>query len=189
MADYARWGYAVAEAAGYGGKVFLEAYEQNIVIQHDEAIEASPVAQAIVELMRQRPQWSGAPAELYIELRELIDKLQLEKSREWPKNAASLGKKLASISPNLSAKGIELQRARGRERSITITNTAVAPDAAVAARISKSAYMAKQIDNVRKVFGPVEVIGNAGASNSDDGTTATTAELQVQQEAGHGDIP
>ena len=54
LADFATWGYAVAEAAGWGGARFLVAYERNINRQHEEAVSASSLARAIQEFMAER---------------------------------------------------------------------------------------------------------------------------------------
>ncbi len=38
MADWARWGFAIAEAAGFGGARFLDAYRANLALQNEEAL-------------------------------------------------------------------------------------------------------------------------------------------------------
>lgn len=62
MADFARWGCAVARALGYSEKDFLRAYMGNIEEQNAEALLASPIAQAVLYFMRGREQWSGTPS-------------------------------------------------------------------------------------------------------------------------------
>ncbi len=128
MADFARWGYAIAEASGYGGESFIQAYFRNIETQHDEAIDANPVAQTIMEFMRECTTWQGTPAELYSLLTPIAFRLQISQSRGWPKDAARLGRALTSIAPNLVAKGIELERSRGKDRLITINKSTVVAD-------------------------------------------------------------
>jgi hypothetical protein len=128
MADFARWGYAIAEASEYGGESFIKAYSRNIAVQHDEAIEANPVAQAIMEFMRDCDTWEGTPAELYSLLVPITFRLQISQNRGWPKDAARLGRALTSIAPNLVAKGIELERTRGKDRLISINKFGVDTD-------------------------------------------------------------
>ena len=120
MADFAHWGYAIAEVAGYGGAKFLKAYSDNIKQQHDHAIAASPLAQTIVEFMRERTKWSGEPAELYGLLHDIAVKLQLDRNSLWPRDAANMGKALNQLIPNLVGKGIEVERRRGDQRIITL---------------------------------------------------------------------
>jgi hypothetical protein len=137
MADFARWGYAIAEATGYSGEDFIEAYSRNIEVQHDEAIEANPVAQTIVEFMIERDAWRGTAAELHSLLSIVAFKLQIFQSRGWPRDAARLGRALTTIAPNLLAKGIELERSRSKDRLITISKTTVVAGEINNARSSK----------------------------------------------------
>lgn len=129
MADFARWGYAIAEAAGYGGEEFIEAYSRNIAVQHDEAIEANPVAQAIIEFMSEYDIWEGTPAKLYEMLVPIAFRLQVSQSRGWPKDAARLGRALTTIAPNLHAKGILLDRSRSKNRLVSISKSTLLTDA------------------------------------------------------------
>lgn len=128
MADFARWGYAIAEASGFSGEAFIKAYSCNIAIQHDEAIEANPVAQTIMQFMYDRDAWNGTPAELYNLLTPIAFKLQISQSWGWPKDAARFGRALTYITPNLLAKGIELERSRAKDRLITINKSTVITD-------------------------------------------------------------
>lgn len=134
MADFAHWGYAIAEAAGYSGQDFIEAYSRNIEIQHDEAIEANPIAQVIIEFMSDRDKWEGTPAGLYNLLVPVAWRLEISQSRGWPKDAARLGRALTIIAPNLLAKDIELERSRSKNRLITICKIAVDTDKSNASR-------------------------------------------------------
>lgn len=47
MADFTRWGYAVAEACGIGGEKFLEAYLNNQRKANQEAVDSSPIVTAL----------------------------------------------------------------------------------------------------------------------------------------------
>lgn len=129
MADFARWGYAIAEAAGFSGEEFIKSYYANIVTQHDEAIEANPVAQTIIEFIKDLPTWTGTPSELYSLLTPIAFRLGVSQSRGWPKDAPRLGRALEILTPNLAAKGIGLERSRAQQRLITISNSAVVTDA------------------------------------------------------------
>lgn len=72
MADFPRWGYAIAEAAGWGGARFLAAYERNINRQHEEAVSASLLSQAILEFMAGWNEWKGTASELKIQLDPIV---------------------------------------------------------------------------------------------------------------------
>jgi len=126
MADFTRWGYAIAQACGYDGADFVKAYPRNVEIQHDAAIDANPVAQTIAEFSKDQEQWSGTPAEFVAQLNDLAFHLKVGTSSGWPKDAARLGRILNPISPNLQAKGIKIDRpARSKDRLITITKFTV----------------------------------------------------------------
>ncbi len=128
MADFARWGYVIAESSGFSGEAFIKAYSNNIAVQHDEAIEANPVAQTIMEFMRDCNEWEGTPAQLYSLLTPIAYRLQIGQSRGWPKDAARLGRALTPIAPNLNAKGVDLERSRSKDRLITISKSTVISD-------------------------------------------------------------
>jgi hypothetical protein len=128
MADFTRWGCAIAEAAGFNGKAFIRAYEANIAIQHDEAIEANPVSKTIMELMKDRKYWQGTPAQLYTALNKIAFDLEISQSRGWVKDAARLGRTLTTITPNLNAKGIDIESSRSQTRLVTIRNFTVVTD-------------------------------------------------------------
>jgi hypothetical protein len=153
MSDFLHWGYAIAEAAGYSGEAFTQAYYANIVTQHDEAIEANPVAQAIMEFIKDQEAWTGTPSELHSLLTPIAFRLGISQSRGWPKDAPRLGRVLEILTPNLAAKGIALERSRAQQRLITITNTTVVTD--------------------------VTVVTPVKNNSGDDGTTATTAEQEL----------
>ena len=102
MADFALWGYAIAEAAGIGGDVFLQAYRSNMNIVNEEVIANDQVASSVVKFMEKREEgWSGYATELLEELGNLEPKFVL------PKMPNMLSKKLKEIASNLSATGIE----------------------------------------------------------------------------------
>ena len=64
MADFARWGCAIALALGYSEHDFLTAYEYDEKKRNDESLRGSPVASMVIELMEEQPEWEGTPSEL-----------------------------------------------------------------------------------------------------------------------------
>lgn len=122
MADFTRWGCAIAQALGYTQEAFLAAYNQNISNQNDEAIEASPVGISIIAFMDDRTIWEGTASELLTALDKLTNNLKIDtRSRNWPKSASTLSRKLQLIHANLGEKGINVIRHdTSRPRKITI---------------------------------------------------------------------
>ena len=60
MADFTRWGYAIAEACGIGGEKFLKAYLNNQYKANDEAVSSNPIATAIIRLMEKTQHFEGS---------------------------------------------------------------------------------------------------------------------------------
>ena len=126
MADFALWGCAVAEALGYSQEDFLSAYEGNTETRNEEALQASPVAAMVMELMDGQPEWEGTPSELLAELEALANDHHVNtKSSVWPKAAHALSRRLNEVRPNLAAVGISVStRREGRRRVVTIQKAA-----------------------------------------------------------------
>ncbi|SDQ06788.1 hypothetical protein [Virgibacillus salinus] len=122
MADFSRWGYAIAEAMGYGGERFLEAYRNNQNKSNEEAISSHPVAATIVAMMREANSWTGTVAQLLTRLdyeagRERID----TNVKSWPKAAHILSRRLKEVKSNLQEVGITFEiRHGGDAKKVTI---------------------------------------------------------------------
>jgi hypothetical protein len=122
MADFALWGCAVARALGHSEDEFMTAFEGNAKARNEEALQASPVAAMVMELMDERSEWEGTPTELLAELETLAGEHRLStKSSIWPKAAHVLSRRLNEVIPNLVAAGIGVvSRRDGRHRTVTI---------------------------------------------------------------------
>ncbi len=121
MADFTRWGVAVAQALGFEEEEFLSAYRQAIAAQHNEAITASLVAQAVVSLMENCEQWQGKPSELLATLGEAAERLRIDtRSRGWPKDPNWVWRRLREVQTNLEAIGFRIERSERADRLIVI---------------------------------------------------------------------
>jgi hypothetical protein len=120
LADFAEWGYAIAEALGIGGGRFLEAYMRNVGRQGEEAVRGSPVAEAVLELMRDMDLWEGTPSQLLAELEESVaQKLRINtKARSWPRAPNVLTRRLRELSGHLEGFGIHVELQRERDRRL-----------------------------------------------------------------------
>jgi hypothetical protein len=124
MADFTYWGCAITKAMGLDPNDFAAAYSSNIRQQHEQAIEANPLAQIIVELMRDTYKWNDTPAALHRSVQHIAATLQLDRSKDLPKDAASLSKALKLLTVNLAAEGLDVYwPKRGNQRLITIIKT------------------------------------------------------------------
>jgi hypothetical protein len=110
MADFARWGEAISQAADFGRRRFLVAYDQEATVRNDAAIEASPVAEAVRALARQKGEtWKGTAGDLLAELVRVSGELQIDvRAREWPKQPNVLSRRLNEVTPNLRRAGIRI---------------------------------------------------------------------------------
>lgn len=54
LADFAKWGYAIAEALGKSGDQFLEDFSNNVKHQNESVVEKNVLCQAIIGLMEDR---------------------------------------------------------------------------------------------------------------------------------------
>jgi len=114
MADFSRWGCAISEAAGYTQQDFLDAYNANIDRQNDEAIDASPVAKAVIRLLEESDDgfWQGSPETLFTTLNSRADTINSRGNKYWPRSPEIVTKRLKDIQVNLQAIGIRLEVGR-----------------------------------------------------------------------------
>lgn len=110
MADFCRWGYAIAEALGLSGEVFLKEYKENQKIQNDEAINADLVSSLLVEFLSRNITWSGRISSLYQELINEAEKQGISKNnKNLPQAPNHLSRRLNSMRSNLEDAGISFE--------------------------------------------------------------------------------
>ncbi|WP_110112524.1 hypothetical protein [Bacillus sp. CGMCC 1.16541] len=122
MADFTRWGYAIAEVIGFGGERFLQAYRRNRNQSNEEAISSHPVAAAVVALIRENHSWSGSVASLLNELERVAFQEKINTNlKSFPKAAHILSRRLKEVKSNLEDVGITFDiRHAGDSKKISI---------------------------------------------------------------------
>lgn len=125
MADWEEYAEIISRCIGESDNEFQRVYQDNIGIQIDEAIAASPLSMAVVELMkdeidsktgeiiRPRIEWEGTATQLSQELNNIateILKINIDKIKSWPKSPNYLSRRLNEIKTNLREKGIEIEK-------------------------------------------------------------------------------
>jgi hypothetical protein len=140
MADFCRWGCAIAEALGYTQEEFLAAYFRNIKEQHQEAIRGSQLACAVISLMeKEESPLEKRSSELYDKLQKIAEEEKLDiKAKDWPKAPNWLLRRLNEIHTNFLEVGITI-KARQDSRGTVITIIKTPEDAAAAAMPPQSA--------------------------------------------------
>lgn len=173
MADFCRWGWAIAEAMGIGGKTFLAMYWEAIEHQNEVAIDHHPIAFAIRVFMEGKPDWEGSPSGLLDELEMTADSEKIDKkARSWPKAAQSLTKRLKEIKSNLADIGITFLETRtGASRFIVLRN---ANASSQASSVALSLFDNGNSAAAKSVSDSLEVV-----RNHDDGSDANDASLDI----------
>lgn len=125
LADFARWGYCIAESLENGlGEVFLEQYRSNIRNASIKASGENPLLSSIQTLMKSVDIWEGNATELLKTLSELYLNESVSKNlpNSFPKSANLLSKKLGVLRHDLSLMNIEVEIGRNTNRFIRIIN-------------------------------------------------------------------
>ena len=87
MADFAEVAEIISRHIAYSENEFLAAYYKNIGLQTQQALEASPVATAIMEFINSKTKWEGTATELLDELEPVAEflKIKTKNNRLWPR--------------------------------------------------------------------------------------------------------
>jgi hypothetical protein len=112
MADFAEVAEIISRNMGNKENKFLEVYHRNIGLQTEQALEASPVAAALIEFMNSRTEWTGTTTELLDELEQVAEllKIKTKNNKEWPSAPNRLSRRINDIKTNLSQIGILIER-------------------------------------------------------------------------------
>jgi len=109
MADFTRWGCAIAMALGKAQEDFINAYETKVKMQIEEAALASPVATVLINLMESLEKWDGTPSQLYMALLNNAKQLGISaRQKAWPKAPHVLVRQLNELAPSLKLLGWEV---------------------------------------------------------------------------------
>lgn len=129
MADFARWGYAIGEALGNLGQVFLDEYRQNYEIQNIEVINNDVIATLIVDFMKDKDNWTGRVSALFNEFLALSQSLGINpRVKEFPTKPNVLSRRLNGMKSNLESVGIIFKtEAKSDATYITIKNKNISP--------------------------------------------------------------
>lgn len=118
MADYERFGEAVARALGCEPGEFQNQYADQVRAGIDRALESNAVAQVLDKHLCDRAlpwSWQGTAGQLY----ELLNNLNVHDRTTWPRSPKGLADQLRRIAPAYRAKGVEITHiGHGREGAI-----------------------------------------------------------------------
>jgi hypothetical protein len=138
MADFTRWGCAIAKALGKAEEDFMNAYESKVKSQVEEAAHASPVATVLLDYIekvvakKENKEWTGSPTDLFKILLDHAKGLEIStRQKGWPKAPHALVRQLNELAPSLKSLGWDIAVSRtGTTRRICINSvTSVTSDA------------------------------------------------------------
>jgi hypothetical protein len=127
MADFATFATAAESALGFSKGAFMSAYKKNRLDANAVALEASPIASVVCDLVRQTI-WEGTAKDLLRKLSEMAEE-EVRKSRGWPKSPKMLSGMLRRLATALRRAGVEVGFSRAnnaqRTRKITINRMGI----------------------------------------------------------------
>lgn len=104
MADFAHWAMSAMAGQGSDPRQFLSDYSANVERQNEEALAGSEVATVLLAFLDSREGWEGQPHDLYFVLKDKAKEMRIP-DKSFPGNAATVGRRLREIRPNLVALG------------------------------------------------------------------------------------
>jgi hypothetical protein len=142
MADFTRWGCAIAVALGKQPEDFINAYEKKVKMQIEEAAHSSPVATVLLDWLEflfakgslDSKKWEGTPSELYSALLKRAKDLGMStRQKVWPKAPHVLVRQLNELAPSLKMLGWEVVTGikSGSKRRININSVSSVPSVPV----------------------------------------------------------
>ena len=139
MADFTHWCVAGEEVMPWEPGEFRQAYGSNQDESIERALDSDHVANAIHSLMSKAAHWEGTPSALLQALDGVVDE-RITRLRFWPQTPSALGKRLTRCQAFLRKSGIKVDRQKGGDRLITITNEKAAPAASSNVGISNGQF-------------------------------------------------
>lgn len=119
LADFAKWGYAVAEALGESGEQFLKDYETNVSNQSEGVVNNNVLCQAVLTLMVDNSSFERSVADTHIELKRLAG--EDAKDGTFPKLPHHLRGYLERLQPTLLEHGISYLFSERDKAGVKIT--------------------------------------------------------------------
>lgn len=107
LADFAKWGYAIAEALGKSGDQFLKDFAGNVVRQNESVLQNNVLCQAIVNYMTGKTSELLKVADIHVALKNLVG--ADSKDKTFPKLPHNMRSHLGLLRPTLLEHGITFQ--------------------------------------------------------------------------------
>jgi hypothetical protein len=120
MADFEEYAEIISRCMNNPEDEFLRVYQENIGIQIDEAIEASPLSITVIQLCNKKDGQflEGTATQLLNEINYFAEnelKMNISKMRSWIKTPNSFSHRLNEIKTNLRERGIDIERYKDKK--------------------------------------------------------------------------
>ena len=120
MIDFAITGEAVAKTLGMEEGSFLQAFSGSQTDSNMDILDASPIGDPVRKLISEKRTWTGKSHDLISELEyDLSD--EVKRRKDWPKDAARMGRTMRTLAPSFRAEGINVDFDNPSRRDITIS--------------------------------------------------------------------
>ena len=131
MIEFVEWIAAMEQTEGVPPGIFQALYSEALQNGQLDTLMDNPLAAAIIEFMDNHhddkygdEQWSGTPTAFLQALNFTVDPNTV-RSRDWPRNAIALSKRIPALQASLLSQGIKIELSRGKNRAITLTKVEV----------------------------------------------------------------
>lgn len=121
LADFAMWGYAIAEALGGYGKQFMADYAGNEAEQSEEILGQNTLAGAILNQMEGLSVWETTVASAWKELMSAAEPAKSD--RTFPSKPGDMRRSMERLKVTLAEAGVFYQFGKRRRDGIPITFT------------------------------------------------------------------
>ena len=130
LADWAEYAMALYEHWGWSQQTFVKDWAEVEGRQVQGAVEGSPVAQAIIGLMREHDSYKKSSSGLLEKLEAAADRLNIDVKREktWPKSPSWLWRRIQEIKPALAAHTIYAERGEDNSGSYILLTKGAPPE-------------------------------------------------------------
>ena len=108
MADFAKWGYAIAIGIDIDPQIFFDAYMDNICQAKKESINTNSLAECIIQFMQQNSSdiWKGTWSKLYKAVKDTAFQESITLDRFFPKAPSALSRRINEIKTDLESIGL-----------------------------------------------------------------------------------
>ncbi|EKD55723.1 MAG: hypothetical protein ACD_59C00056G0004 [uncultured bacterium] len=130
MAEFAQWGFYIAEALEIGGEAFISAYENNINTHNKNVVFENPITLSLIKLLEEEPEkkWNGSMKSLL----ESLNKVRVSLGHEvtpkgWPLDPSHLSRELNKFMVNLEGIGVYYENKRTNEGAVASIISKIMP--------------------------------------------------------------